>query len=187
MPGDLSWQVVRGGMWWSGVRLGAHGGRCAPRGGGESWPGRCMPTRAASSLGSAGPAPGTPRHPRPAPGREDRLSSSCAPSFPHHVFPPPLYIHRPQYIHRPRRELGGSRAPSFPAPRCMHYRPPDDPPTGSRGASWNRPWKVTHEIVRTGRARGVRRSRSPPPGALVNVRIPRRSPCTGKQPPAGSE
>jgi hypothetical protein len=25
------------------------------------------------------------------------------------------------------------------------------------------------------------------PGALVNVRIPRRSPCTGKQPPAGSE
>jgi hypothetical protein len=27
-------------------------------------------------------------------------------------------------IHRPRRELGGSRAPSFPVPRCMHYRPP---------------------------------------------------------------
>ena len=25
------------------------------------------------------------------------------------------------------------------------------------------------------------------PGALVNVRIPRRSPCTGKQPPKGSE
>ncbi len=25
------------------------------------------------------------------------------------------------------------------------------------------------------------------PEALVNVRIPRRSPCTGKQPPAGSE
>jgi hypothetical protein len=25
------------------------------------------------------------------------------------------------------------------------------------------------------------------PGALVNVRIPRRSPCTGKQPSAGSE
>ncbi len=25
------------------------------------------------------------------------------------------------------------------------------------------------------------------PGAPVNVRIPRRSPCTGKQPPAGSE
>ena len=25
------------------------------------------------------------------------------------------------------------------------------------------------------------------PGALVNVRIPRRSPCTGKQSPAGSE
>ncbi len=29
-----------------------------------------------------------------------------------------------RYIHRPRRELGGSRAPSFPVPRCMHYRPP---------------------------------------------------------------
>jgi hypothetical protein len=26
---------------------------------------------------------------------------------------------------RPRRELGGSRAPSFPAPRCIHYRPPE--------------------------------------------------------------
>ncbi|HEX4584272.1 MAG TPA: hypothetical protein VH183_05545, partial [Burkholderiaceae bacterium] len=40
----------------------------------------------------------------------------------------------------------------------MHYRPPDDPPTGSCRTSWNRPWKVTHGIVRTGRARGVRRS-----------------------------
>jgi hypothetical protein len=27
-------------------------------------------------------------------------------------------------MHRPGRELGGSRVPSFPAPRCMHYRPP---------------------------------------------------------------
>jgi len=26
-------------------------------------------------------------------------------------------------MHRPRRELGASRAPSFLAPRCMHYRP----------------------------------------------------------------
>jgi hypothetical protein len=29
-----------------------------------------------------------------------------------------------RYIHRPGGELGGSRAPSFPAPRCMHQRPP---------------------------------------------------------------
>jgi hypothetical protein len=28
-----------------------------------------------------------------------------------------------RYMSRPR-ELGGSRAPSFPVPRCMHYRPP---------------------------------------------------------------
>src|SRR5262249_52249577 len=28
------------------------------------------------------------------------------------------------YIHRPWRELGGSRAPSFAVPRCIHYRPP---------------------------------------------------------------
>src|SRR5262249_56426384 len=31
--------------------------------------------------------------------------------------------------------------------------------------------KVADGIVRIGRARGVRRSRSPPPGALVNVRV----------------
>src|SRR5215467_13401991 len=72
--------------------------------------------------------------------------------LPHHAAP------LARYIHRPRRELGGSRAPSFPVPRCMPYRPPDDPPTGSCRTSWNRPWKVTHGIVRTGRARGVRRS-----------------------------
>src|SRR5215467_5177020 len=54
----------------------------------------------------------------------------------------------------------------------MHYRPPDDPPTGSCRTRWNRPWKVTHGIVRTGRARGARRSRSPPPRTLMSVRIP---------------
>src|SRR5258707_15718944 len=31
--------------------------------------------------GGTGSAPGTPRHPRPAPVTEDRLSPSCAPSF----------------------------------------------------------------------------------------------------------
>src|SRR4029077_11245405 len=30
-----------------------------------------------------------------------------------------------RYIHRPGGELGGSRAPNFPAPRCMHHRPPE--------------------------------------------------------------
>src|SRR5215472_19175824 len=32
--------------------------------------------------GAARSAPGTPRHLRPVPGRADRLSPSCAPSFP---------------------------------------------------------------------------------------------------------
>src|SRR6202021_2585424 len=50
---------------------------------------------------------------------------------------------------------------------------PDDPPTGSCRSSWKRPWKVDDGIVRIGRARGVRRSRSPPPRALMNVRVSR--------------
>src|SRR4029077_3509486 len=70
----------------------------------------------AAPAGGTRPAPGTPRHPPPAPVREDRLSPSCAPCFrePRRT--------SARYIHRPRRELGGSRAPSFPAPRCIHYQ-----------------------------------------------------------------
>src|SRR6266852_8933837 len=72
----------------------------------------------AAPAGETRPAPGPPLHPRPAPVREDRLSPSCAPSF--RTTPTSA-----RYIHRPGRELGGSRAPSFPVPRCMHHRPPE--------------------------------------------------------------
>src|SRR5262249_59459721 len=39
------------------------------------------------------------------------------------------------YIHHPQGELGGSRAPSFPAPRCIHHRPPRTIPAPDRAAA----------------------------------------------------
>src|SRR5262249_4586850 len=48
---------------------------------------------------------------------------------------------------------------------------PDDPPTRSCRSSWKRPWKVDDGIVRIGRAHSIRRSRSAPPRAPVNVRV----------------
>src|SRR5690349_21759703 len=95
-----------------------------------------------------GPVSSRNASPSPARARESRPAVTIL-----RAFPSAPRRTSAQYIHRPRRELGGSRAPSFPVPRCMHYRPPDDPPTGSCGANWNRPWKVTHGIVRTGQAR----------------------------------
>src|SRR5262249_42931232 len=41
--------------------------------------------------------------------------------------------------------LGGSRAPSFPAPRCMHHRRPDDSSAGSCRGSWKRPGRLMME------------------------------------------
>jgi hypothetical protein len=34
---------------------------------------------------------------------------------------PPATVTAARERHRPGGELGGSRAPSFPAPRCMHH------------------------------------------------------------------
>src|SRR5262249_16770826 len=105
--------------------------------------------------------PGTPRHLLPAPATAGRLSPSCAPSF-----RTTSYLAR--YIHRPPRELGGSRAPNFPAPRCIHYRPPGRSPP-DRAAAAGTALEVDDGNVRIGRARGVRRSRSPP-RAPMNAR-----------------
>ena len=48
---------------------------------------------------------------------------------------------------------------------------PDDPPAGSCRGSRKRRGEAAGGVVRFGGARGVRRSRSPPPRARVNVRV----------------
>src|SRR6516225_3905821 len=105
--------------------------------------------------------------PSPARARDRRSAVTIPRSFlPHHVVPTPgIYTaHHANWAARGR-----------PVSQCLGVCPtdrPDDPPTGSCRSSWNRPWKVDDGIVRIGRARGVRRSRSPPPRTLMNVRIP---------------
>src|SRR5215467_7452925 len=76
------------------------------------------------------------------------------------------------------RALGGGmphtfrRRAQFPGP-AVYALPtaPDDPLTGSCRSSRKRPWEINDEVVRIGRASGVRRSRPPPPGALMTVRV----------------
>ena len=70
--------------------------------------------------GTARSAPGTPRRPRPAPWRSGRLSPPSR-----HLLPAPCrtYI---VYGHRPGRELGGWRAPTFPALPRLHTATTDN-------------------------------------------------------------
>jgi MFS family permease len=53
----------------------------------------------------------------------------------------------------------------------MHYRPPGRSERRIVPRQPETTWKVDDGIVRIGRARGVRRSRSAPPRALMNVRV----------------
>ena len=71
----------------------------------------------AAPAGATRPAPGKPRHPRPAPGRADRLSPSCAPSFRTTSSLRPVYT-------PPTARTGRPAGAQFPVPRCMHLRPP---------------------------------------------------------------
>ena len=57
-----------------------------------------------------------------------------------------------RYIHRPRRELCGSRAPSFPVTRCMHYRPPGRSERRIVPRQLETTLEVDDGIVRIGRA-----------------------------------
>src|SRR5215831_4647291 len=114
-------------------------------------------------------SPASYRNASPSPARaRDRRSAVTIPrSFlPHHVIPPPgIYTaHAANWAARGR--------PVSPCRGVCTTDRPDDPPTRSCRSSWKRPWKVDDGIVRTGRARGVRRSRSPPPRAPMNVRVP---------------
>src|SRR5690349_22383151 len=54
----------------------------------------------------------------------------------------------------------------------MHYRPPERSGRRIVPQQPETTLEVDDGIVRIGRARGVRRSRSPPPRALLNVQVP---------------
>ena len=119
----------------------------------------------AAPAGGTRPAPGTPRHPRPAPVRADRLSPSWSPSFRTTSCLRPVYT-------PPGTRTGRLASAQFPGaavyalPTARTIRPPDRAP-----AAGNDRGRFDDGIVRIGRARGVRRSRSPPPGAVMNVRV----------------
>ena len=66
--------------------------------------------------GAVRSVPGTRRRPRPAPGRSGRLP---LPPPSRHLLPGPCGT-SVLYRRRPGGELGGRRAPSFPAPRRLH-------------------------------------------------------------------
>src|SRR4051794_6737421 len=70
----------------------------------------------------------------------------------------------------PGARSGRLGAPSFPAPRCMHYRPPGRSAHRIVPRQLETTLEADDGIVRIGRARGVRRSRSPP-RAVLNVRV----------------
>ena len=55
--------------------------------------------------------------------------------------------------------------------RCMHYRPPGRSERRIVPRQLETTLEVDDGIVRTGRARSIRRSRSAPPRALMNVRV----------------
>src|SRR6202040_1713699 len=93
----------------------------------------------AAPAGAARSAPGTPRHLRPVPVRADRLSPSCAPSFPHHVaLPPGIYTARGANWAARGRPVSRRRGV------CITDRP-NDPSAGSCRGSWERPWRLTME------------------------------------------
>src|SRR5690349_22581806 len=115
-----------------------------------------------------GPVSSRNASPSPARARESRPAVTILRAFPSAPRRPSA-----RYIHRPRRELGGPRAPSFPVPRCMHYRPPRRSAHRIVPQQLETTLEVDDGIVRTGRARSVHHSRSPPPRALMNVRAAR--------------
>src|SRR5207245_9536559 len=78
----------------------------------------------AAPAGATRPAPGTPLHPLPVPVRADRLSPSCAPSFPHHAYLRPVYTPRTARTGR----LAGAQFPGpavYALPTARTIRPPD--------------------------------------------------------------
>ena len=87
----------------------------------------------------------------------------CPPSFRTTSYIRPVYT-------PPGARTGRLASAQFPGPAVYALPTPDDPPTGSCRSSRKRPWKVDDAIVRIGRARGVRRSRSPP-RAPMNARV----------------
>src|SRR6185312_10102374 len=113
-----------------------------------------------------GPVSSRNASPSPARARESRSAVTILRAFlPHHVaLAPGIYTARGANWAARGRPVSRHRGV------CTTDRP-DDPPTRSCRSSWKRPWKVDDGIVRIGRARGVRRSRSPPPRALMNVRV----------------
>src|SRR5216683_6314936 len=89
--------------------------------------------------GGTGSAPGTPRHPRPAPVREDRLSPSCAPSFRTTSYLRPVYTPPGGRTGR----LAGAQFPSaavYASPTARTIRPPD-----RAAAAGNGPGRLTME------------------------------------------
>jgi hypothetical protein len=93
--------------------------------------------------GAARSAPGTPRHlrpvPVPVPVTADRLSPSCAPSFPHHVTLPPVYTPPGGRT----RRLAAAQFPGaavYAPPTARTIRAPD-----RAAAAGKRPWRLTME------------------------------------------
>src|SRR6202030_3704562 len=93
----------------------------------------------AAPAGGTRPAPGTPRHPLPAPVRADRLSPSCAPSFRTTSYLRPVYT--PPTARTGR--LAGAQFPSdavYALPTARTIRPPD-----RAAAAGNDPGRLTME------------------------------------------